>query len=118
MWVLLGKKESTNEMTWFDDITFKYEVAGETIVDGKTSIYISSLEHIAQTLTTVGYGTFYGFTARELLFSIFILLFGIIVFTFVFEKTKSILASYNEADRRQKLQVKDHKNIDLYSTFG
>ena len=110
LWIIVGFKEDEDEKTWFDTIAVKYDIEGEMIVEGNLDLYIHSLVHIAQTLTTVGYGSYFGFTVREYLFSIFVLLFGIIVFTFVFEKTKSIIASYNEADRREQLQVKNDSN--------
>lgn len=109
LWIIVGFKQSDNEKTWFDNIAVKYDIEGEMIVDGNFDLYLNSLVHIAQTLTTVGYGSYFGFTVREYLFSMFVLLFGIIVFTFAFEKTKSIIASYNEADRREQQEVKNSR---------
>jgi len=72
---------------------------------GTFKVYVCALFYVAQTFLTIGFGTYYGYSAREQIFSMFLLFCGIILFTFSFEKVKIIISSFNEAEKIEKEEV-------------
>ena len=65
-------------------------------------VYVCAVFYVVQTFATIGYGSYVGDTVREYIFSMFLLFLGIVVFSFCYEKTKAVIASFNEAWRREK----------------
>lgn len=68
-------------------------------------IYVTSLVHIVQTVTTIGYGNSTGYSLREYVYSLVLMFIGLLLFAFVFEKVKDIIKSLNEAE------ILDNQNV-------
>jgi len=106
VWISLGYPQHPEEKTWFLNIPdFDYDFGSNELLGGNLSVYLSSLVFASQTLTTIGYGSPTGYSNREYLFCIALLFFGLLTFTYFYEKVKTIITSLNEAERIENQEV-------------
>ena len=68
-------------------------------------VYIASLNHMIQTLTTVGYGNYTGFTAREYIVCIVLEFFGIMLFVYLMQQIKYTFNQVDEIEEKQKAEA-------------
>lgn len=106
IWILLGYRTYTGEDTWFDAVV-TYDSDDNIIYyrNQALRIYVTSLFHIVQTVTTIGYGNSTGYTLREDVYSLVLMFIGLLMFAFVFEKMKAIIKSLNEAEELNNQHV-------------
>jgi hypothetical protein len=91
---LIADSEENAELhtsTWLE----KYckDENGEVDSDGK--IYLKSLYWVITTVATVGYGDIIVQNSFEMIYCILLMLFGVLLFTFVSGALASILANYD-----------------------
>ena len=89
------------------DVTLK--ISGDNIPLNQR-LYITSLYFITTTITTIGYGDIFGVSLPEKLYIILVMFLGILVFTTIQQRTKSI-----EFDPTRKKVIKeaDQQAIDF-----
>jgi len=63
-------------------------------------LYMASLYFIITTMTTVGYGDISGHNTLERTVSIFMMLIGVMSFTFITGSLASIISNYDEANAK------------------
>ena len=73
------------------------------------SIYFTSLYFIITTLTTVGYGDITGKTIKEIIFQIFLLIVGIVAYSWVISNISNIIQEKNKLTEKfnNKLRILD-----------
>lgn len=109
IWIAIGFPKEADEKTWFLEIPgLDYVYGINELQNGNFEVYLDGFFYIAQTLSRVGYGAFTGHSNREYMFSLFLLIIGLFVFSFLFEKTQSIVRMFNETERRESQQVLIH----------
>ena len=110
-YILLGKSNYPN---WIDTLNLGNDEFGK--------IYICALYYIISTLTTVGYGDISTYTCGERIFGMFILIFGILGYSYSLtnvsnyvEKMKSKSEEYEEKKKfLDSLQKGTKLNFDVY----
>jgi len=112
----LGIPTQPNQLTWFDNIMEMFDYQNDTWTQGTFKVYVCAFFYVAQTFSTIGFGTYYGYSVREYLFSSFLLFGGLIMFTFSFEKVKAIIVSFNGAEKIEKEEVET--KVDKMNDFS
>mmetsp|Transcript_36559 Transcript_36559/g.56119 ORF Transcript_36559/g.56119 Transcript_36559/m.56119 type:complete len:101 (-) Transcript_36559:2042-2344(-) len=85
--------------------------------------YLSSLYYTITTITTVGYGDISGNTPLEKIFCIFIMIIGVVAFSFASGSLASILQNYDSTNAKYEEKLQMLNNVykkynlpnDLYS---
>ena len=88
-----------------------------------TQQYLSSLYYTITTITTVGYGDISGNTPLEKIFCIFIMIIGVVAFSFASGSLASILQNYDSSNAKYEEKLQMLNNVykkynlpnDLYS---
>ena len=106
IWISIGFPREDGEITWFINVEEIDDPNDLTLHQGNIQIYVCAVFYVVQTFATIGYGSYTGYTVREYIFSMFVLFIGTVVFSFSYEKTKAVIASFTEASRREKQEVK------------
>ena len=117
IWISLGFPREDGEITWFINVEEIDDPNDPALHEGNIKIYICAIFYVVQTFATIGYGSYYGYTVREYIFSMFLLFLGTVVFAFAYEKTKAVISSFNEAHRREKQEVKKIFQREMLLTF-
>ena len=103
LWVFIAKLSSSDDenapATWISELGDMPE----------TTLYLTSLYFVVTTITTVGYGDILPtkINSAELIFSIVLMVFGVIVFTLAQAQLANILSNYDSVDARfqEKLTI-------------
>lgn len=70
---------------------FKFNTPEDQTTESNFNIYWTAWYYVTTSITTVGYGDISGATAPEMLFIIFLLFTGILIFTIIQQRTRSLL---------------------------
>ena len=99
LWIMLSQFDEHN---WLKLRIQDYIDSGENIDIDKDyfKIYFVALYFVIQTIATVGYGDVNPQNTKERIFVIFLMLVGVIAFSFVSGAISSILMSYDEQVQR------------------
>jgi hypothetical protein len=90
LWIFTGKfNKDDGDINWID------EKAYEDF--SKAELYLSAVYFSVTTITTVGYGDVSGYSNMERIFCIFLMLLGVISFSFSTGSLSSILNSYDNS---------------------
>jgi len=84
-------------------------ISNNLIESSYISIYFSSLYFIITTLTTVGYGDITGKTFKEFIFQIFLLIIGIMAYSWLISYCSNIIQEKNKVteDLKNKIRILD-----------
>ena len=87
-WIFVGEKEGWG--SWLTNPGFASVYTAKQNGDYST-IYITSLYWVVTTLTTVGYGDYYGTTQEEYIFTMIVEFIGILVFSIIMSTVNNFL---------------------------
>lgn len=95
-----------DERNWLTEMVAGLEGAGETITmvnleetplsSAHWQYYLLSLYRMMQTITTVGYGDINPVNSKERIYTVFVMIVGVVCFAFISGSVASILQSYDE----------------------
>ena len=114
LWIFVAKYDEKSDTDWISIKEYEDYSNFET--------YMTSVYFTVTTITTVGYGDISGSTTMERVFCVFLMLLGVISFSFSTGSLSSIMSSYdsNQANYTEKLHIlneihsKYHLTQDLY----
>ena len=81
-------------------------ISNNLIESSYTTIYFTSLYFIITTLTTVGYGDITGKTFKEIIFQIFLLIIGIMAYSWLISYCSNIIQEKSKATEALKNKVR------------
>lgn len=74
--------------------------------------YVASLYWVYTTLTTLGYGDFYGRTTKEMIFSIFVEFLGVFVFAYMMGNINNLIERLDD-DHAEYIQ-NENEELDQW----
>ena len=114
LWVMAAQFEEGYKGTWMEGPI-------QDMTPGQQ--YLTSLYYTITTITTVGYGDISGNTPLEKIFCIFIMIIGVVAFSFASGSLASILQNYDSSNAKYEEKLQMLNNVykkynlpnDLYS---
>lgn len=97
IWVFAARFDPTNKMTWI------YQ--GGMIDYPDWQLYIAAIYFTVTTIVTVGFGDIHAYNYGEQIISIFLMLIGVISFSFATGALSSIISNYDSSQAKLKEKI-------------
>lgn len=94
----MGVPSNANDVTWFVKLEDIYVYDPATFKEGVTEVYISALFYVVTTYGTVGYGDIISTNVGEMVFTMFLSVFGVIQYGYSVQKMKSWVETFRTQD--------------------
>lgn len=108
--IFIGRFDDTSKNTWIYQKAY-YDRSN-------TEVYITSFYFTVTTVLTVGYGDISAFSLTEMVYCIFLMVMGVLSFSFATGTLSSIIQSYDSKEAAMKEKIATLMQLNNDYKFG